>query len=147
LLAPTRHAQHSTTPQAVAHVIDGVLTPKAAAVSTEAGAKTTAAAKTTVAAAPAPKAATTGRKLLQRGGGGGRGGNAELRGQYSGTIGLDSTEQAIQIAVNSASNAGAVRGAANAGVTNSELGSIYGEHSTYADGVKGSYPGFGAGGN
>lgn len=132
---------------AVAHVIDGVLTPKAAAVSTEAGAKTTAAAKTTVAAAPAPKAATTGRKLLQRGGGGGRGGNAELRGQYSGTIGLDSTEQAIQIAVNSASNAGAVRGAANAGVTNSELGSIYGEHSTYADGVKGSYPGFGAGGN
>lgn len=129
------------------HVIDSVLTPKAAdtkaAVATEAGAK------------KAPTS-TTGRRLLNRGGGGrglgGNAGRADGVNSYAPTISLDSSEQAIWAAVNGAStDPAAVQRAAAGNQANAKVLVHFKEDATYAtginDGLRGSGAALGGAGN
>lgn len=77
----------------------------------------------------------------------GGGGDAGLRGEYAPSIGLDSTEQAILRAVNDGAGQAVTSQAGLAGVENTEVGSTYPEHATYADGVRGSVAALASGGN
>jgi hypothetical protein len=77
-----------------------------------------------------------GRKLLQSGGG---------AADFTETLSLDSTEQAILNAVNS-NNAAGTAGAASAGLGNSLLATQYNYNPTYADGIV-KMASYGTGGN